>query len=740
MLKTTDPMRLIKNTLTERLREVIINKGLRIPEEKLKIEYPPEPSLGDLSSAISFVLAKEARISPIKLAEEIVSELANKDIPYISSIEAVRGYINFRLDYPRFSSLVIRTILTQKEKYGYDNIGNGKKVIVEHTSANPIHPLHIGTARNAVLGDALARIFRFLGYNVETRFYVNDMGRQVAYLVYGASKLQEKPRGKIDHWFGAVYSVTSIIIEKRKIMSQLLKDKLELIHLLESLCEKITNEIELTENQKLLLRKLRSIKKKLVELVTSEWTDQLESLKVILEELGSEKSLREDAEVIRNKIRAIKRDIKTAEDWLSASKIASIKWPEIYEKLYEKISMDNDPEETVNTLLQEFEKGNENIEKLFRKICESVLEGFRQTLSRIRIHFDAFDWESDILRGKLVDEIIENLTKKGWVYKDQTGALYLNLRKAIMEMDYIGKIFGLEPEIIQKAIIENKLDSMLPPDLVLKRRDGTTLYTTRDIAYALYKLRELKADLVLNVIGKDQTLAQKQLLAALTLAGYRNLINKYVHVAYELVILPGEKMSARRGKYITFDEILDEAEERAYEEVNKRSPQLSEEEKTKIARAVGIGAVKYALLSVAPDKTITFDWTRVLDFERNSGPFLQYSYARATSIMRKNNWQIPSVDAVDFSYLKEPVEIELIKHLAMFPETVRYAAQQMRPDIIAEYANKACLIFNSFYQQYPVLKAETGELKKARLLLVEAFRITIRNALNLLGIEPLERM
>ena len=167
---------------------------------------------------------------------------------------------------------------------------------------------------------------------------------------------------------------------------------------------------------------------------------------------------------------------------------------------------------------------------------------------------------------------------------------------------------------------------------------------------------------------------------------------------------------------------------------------MPEEEKRKIAESVGAGAVRYALISVSPDKVITFDWNRVLDFERNSGPFLQYAYARATSIIRKNEWKIPSVDVVDFSLLKEPVEIELIKQLSMFPETVLRAAQQIRPDIIAEYANKISQFFNSFYQQYPVLKAPSEDLKNARLILVEAFRITLGNSLRLLGIKPLERM
>ncbi|MHA1589435.1 MAG: arginine--tRNA ligase [Candidatus Njordarchaeales archaeon] len=738
-----DPIGFVKSVVKSELMEIIRCEIKDFPEDKVQIVYPPDPSFGDLSAATCFLLAKKLKRSPTELAKEMAEKLSARKIPYIGSVEALRGYINFRLDYPAFSRFVLSTILTLKDKYGFAEIGKGKKVIVEHTSANPIHPLHIGTARNAIIGDSLARIYRFLGYDVETRFYVNDMGRQVAYLVYGFSKIKSKPTGKPDHWLGAVYSVTSIIIEELKARKELSEKKKELINLLNSFLAKIKESTELLSSQYiLLLRRVISVKKKAEELVATDWIKSLNKLISSFKKIEDIKNdnIKNELKKIVEKIEEIKKVVKKLEDWSSSAKSAKLKWPEIYGELERGILKDEDPEAVINKLIREYELGNNDVASIFKKICNAVIEGFKKTLERIDVYFDAFDWESELVRSGLTDIIIKELEEKGWTYKDATGALYLNLREALLKREDIRQIFNITLNEVEKAIKNGKAEDVLPPNLVLRRKDGTTLYTTRDIAYALYKLKTLKADIVLNVIGKDQTLAQKQLLAALALTGHEELVRKYIHVAYELVVLPGEKMSARRGRYITFDEILDEAEERAYEEVNKRAPDMPEEEKRKIAESVGAGAVRYALISVSPDKVITFDWNRVLDFERNSGPFLQYAYARATSIIRKNEWKIPSVDVVDFSLLKEPVEIELIKQLSMFPETVLRAAQQIRPDIIAEYANKISQFFNSFYQQYPVLKAPSEDLKNARLILVEAFRITLGNSLRLLGIKPLERM
>jgi arginyl-tRNA synthetase len=267
------------------------------------------------------------------------------------------------------------------------------------------------------------------------------------------------------------------------------------------------------------------------------------------------------------------------------------------------------------------------------------------------------------------------------------------------------------------------------------RADGTTLYTTRDIAYTLWKFE--KADKIVNVIGMEQSLAQLQLKIALYALGYEKYADNFVHFAYNLVTLPGYKMSSRRGRYVTFDEVIDEAVKRAFEEVSKRSPHLSEEEKQKIADFVGIGAVRYALVDVDSSKPVVFTWDRVLNFETNSAPYVQYTHARAYSILRKADRE-PEKPA--YELLKEKLEHELVLTTASFPDAFVEATEFLKPNLIADFANSLADKFNTFYNALPVIKAEPQELSDARIALTDAVRIVLRNALKLIGIVAPEKM
>jgi arginyl-tRNA synthetase len=235
----------------------------------------------------------------------------------------------------------------------------------------------------------------------------------------------------------------------------------------------------------------------------------------------------------------------------------------------------------------------------------------------------------------------------------------------------------------------------------------------------------------------EQSLAQLQLKIALYALGFTKYADNLVHFAYNLVSLPGYKMSSRRGHYITFDEVMDEAVKRAYEEVSKRSPQLPEEEKKTIADFVGIGAVRYALVEVDTAKPVVFTWDRVLNFERNSAPYIQYTHARACSILRKADKK-PQKPA--YELLTDKLEKDIVLAIASFPDTFIEAAEYLKPYLIADYANALADKFNTFYNALPVLKAEPPELSEARLALVNAVRAVLRNALNLIGVFAPERM
>ncbi|MBM4401093.1 MAG: arginine--tRNA ligase, partial [Crenarchaeota archaeon] len=411
---------------------------------------------------------------------------------------------------------------------------------------------------------------------------------------------------------------------------------------------------------------------------------------------------------------------KQIDEWMSIAAELEEKFPTLFEKLLAKIGKDENPEEEINRLNRAYEDGDPAAKKLVRNVSELCLRGFRETQERVEIRYDSWDWESDLVWSSQVSEVLQKLKTSPFVYAEGE----------VLEFDAekVARILNL------KARLGLREDYEVPP-LTLMRADGTTLYTTRDIAYTMWKFD--RAERVINVIGMEQALAQLQLKLALYALGYDKHADNFVHFAYNLVTLPGYKMSSRRGRYITFDAVLDEAVERAYEEVSKRSPQLTEEEKRDIANFVGTGAVRYALVDVDASKPVVFTWDRVLNFETNSAPYVQYTHARACSILRK---AAREPENADFALLKEMLERELILSLASFPDTFIEATEYLKPNLIADFANALADKFNTFYNALPVIKAEPQELSDARLALTDAIRIVLHNALNLIGIVAPEKM
>ncbi len=588
--------------------------------------------------------------NPLDLAKQIVekAELEASSYNLVTSVKAEgQGYINFYVDMAEFARLALESTKALNSEYGYVKSEEPKRMIVEHTSANPVHPIHIGTSRNSVLGDALARILEARGHTVSRHYYIDDVGRQSAVIAYGYNLLgRPKPEGKPDHYIGAVYAVTSCLLEIRKL---------------------------------------------------KEAVERAES--------NSEESY------------DLRKDL---DDWVAVAAELEEKFPKLFNSLLEKIKKAKSPELEINLLLQEYETGKEKAKNLVREFSQLCLEGFKQTFAKAGVSVDSWDWESDFVWNGEVNRTLDALKKTPYVFSEND----------VLEFDaeQAAQTFGL------KKIFDIKEDQEIP-SLTLVRADGTTLYTMRDIPYSVWKFKQ--ADRVVNVIGMDQNLSQLQLKIALCALGHIEQAKNLVHFSYNLVSFPGQRISGRRGRYVTFDEVIDESVSRAYDEVSKRSPNMPEKNKRKIAEAVGIGAVKYALVETDPQKRVVFTWDKVLNFETNSAPYIQYSHARACSILRKVDLQPKNADT---SLLKEPLEHDLVLMVSRFPEVFVDAADNLKPNELADYANALADKFNTFYAVLPVIKAETPELSSARLMIVKAVKITLHNALELIGIEAPERM
>jgi len=278
-------------------------------------------------------------------------------------------------------------------------------------------------------------------------------------------------------------------------------------------------------------------------------------------------------------------------------------------------------------------------------------------------------------------------------------------------------------------------DAGIQTPLILQKSDGTSLYATREIATAEYRIERWHPEKMLYVVGKEQELYFRQFGAALPKLG----INvPCIHVTFGLVRLPEGRMSTREGRVVFLEDVIAEAVRRAEAVVRDRD--LSPEEKTRISRIVGIGAIKYADLSQSRVKEVVFDWDRMLALDGDSAPYLQYAYTRTRSILRKAPDFSPSSFILHPSSFVLPEESALLKSVARFPDSIVAAAESYEPHRIAGRIYRLARDFSAFYDKAPVLKAETDELRDARLFLVEMTGKVLATGLALLGIEVTDRM
>ncbi len=354
-------------------------------------------------------------------------------------------------------------------------------------------------------------------------------------------------------------------------------------------------------------------------------------------------------------------------------------------------------EEYVESLMLAYERGDEETVKKFREAVEAALKGIKETLQTINIEHDEYVWESEFIRNGYVDRIIKALEDRNLIKKD--GAWIVELK-------------DFEKEV------------------VVRRENGTTLYITRDLAYHLWKNERYSR--FINVLGADHKLYASQLSKILEILG----LKPPEVVFFEFVSLPEGSMSTRRGKFISADELIEKVRGEAEKILADR--EMDEEERERISKAVAVGGIRFDFIKVAPEKPMVFDWNKALDFERQTASYIQYSHARACSILRKAvEGGMP--DLQFRGELCTAGERNLVMLLSKFPYTISRVVRDLRPNTFAEYLISVAGAFNDFYRDHPVLKAES-ELRMHRLAIVDATRIVLRNGLELLGIEPLERM
>ncbi len=552
-------VREIKNTLD-------LEKEIDIP-----LEIPDEER-GDFALPC-FIFSKYLKRSPDQIAEFLSNEIKLD----LGTAKKTGPYVNFKINNERLVKETIEKCSKYKDSFGkYPS--KGEKVILEHTSANPNGPLHVGRARNPIIGDTLSRVYEKMGYEVERQYFVNDIGRQMAIFTWGSlnideNELPEPERSKIDYQMVRYYQRANSLLEEN---------------------------------------------------------------------------------------------------------------PNI--------------EEEVRGIIHSMEQGDKEILKVFRKNAEKVLEGVTGSLKRLNIYLDSFKNESDFVIDGSVDGLIKNMDLSNYCERED-GALYFEKE---------GK------------------------RTFLTRDDGTNLYPARDLAYHVWKAE--RADSLLNVLGEDHKLHGKFLIDVLKALDIEPIPE---FVFYSFVSFEGQEMSTRKGIYVTLDDLMDTAQKKARDEILKRRDDLDEQKIEDISEKVGMGAVRFNIIKVQPEKPIDFKWDEALNFQGDTGPFIQYTYARSCGILKKYDGNI-TLEEADLSKLNEEREIKLIKTMAKYPRILSMIQKNNAPHRLAKYGLELASEFNQFYRDHHVLKSKNK--KKERILLITAYRYVLKSLLDTLGIDAPESM
>ena len=357
-------------------------------------------------------------------------------------------------------------------------------------------------------------------------------------------------------------------------------------------------------------------------------------------------------------------------------------------------------------MLRRWEAGDEEVRSLWRTMNSWVYAGFDETYKRLGVDFDKIYYESQTyLEGK--EKVLEGL-EKGIMYRKEDNSVWADLTAD-----------GLDHKL-------------------LLRSDGTSVYMTQDIGTAQLRYQDYPIDKMIYVVGNEQNYHFQVLSLLLDRLGFK-WGKDLVHFSYGMVELPNGKMKSREGTVVDADDLVAEMIEdaRKTSEEHGQSKEFSDEEKGEIARIVGMGALKYFILKVDARKNMLFNPAESIDFNGNTGPFIQYTYARIRSILRKSGDVAVATDA---SYAPNAKEVELIQKLDAFKVAVADAGQNYNPAGIANYTYELTKLFNQFYHDYSILSADTEAEKIFRLKLARNVSKTIKNAMELLGIEVPERM
>ncbi len=372
----------------------------------------------------------------------------------------------------------------------------------------------------------------------------------------------------------------------------------------------------------------------------------------------------------------------------------------IYVKFHEEAEKDPNLENEARAYFKKLEEGDPEVTMLWQKFKDLSLREFNKLYETLNVKFDSYAGES--FYSDKMDEVVHMLKDKG-LLKDSEGAKIVDLGG-----------FGL------------------PPILILKS-DGATIYATRDLAAAIYRKRAYDFYKNIYVVGGTQSLHFSQIFSTLGLMGL-DWSKDCVHIGHGLVKFADKKLSTRKGDVVFAKDVIDEAIHKTLEIIENKNPNL--ENKKDVAKKVGMGALLYTFLKNNREKDVVFTWEEALNFDGDSGPYIQYTYVRGKSILKKAG-NIPAT--VDLGYLTTEDEFQMVRLLGAFKDSIKEAVDRYEPFVVIRSITEIAKAYNKFYNTHPILNAEDN-VKNARLQLTKAVGIVIKTGLGLVGIDTPENM
>jgi len=696
----------LQNILTPYIQQAV-QSLFEVPLEKVEFQATRKDFEGDVTVVI-FPLLKLIKGNPVEIGTKIGNYLV-ENVEVVSKFNVVAGFLNIVIADSFYTNQFSE--IKQNDAFGFvQSDANGKAVMVEYASPNTNKPLHLGHVRNVLLGYSVAQIIKASGKKVYKTQVINDRGIHIcksmlAWEKFGNGETPESTGLKGDKLVGNYYVKfeNELRNQSKPIFESFLNGDFssDKTNKKEKLEEFIS---EIKQHEGFYNSELEKIDFNILNKENVDLSDKLKTAiadnKLISAEFSNFKKAQSD-DYLKSK------SFKIIDELLKPVLVLASKIEKNQADVNEIARNSTSAMQEAKEMLRKWEAGDEEVVSLWKKMNGWVYEGFDVSYKNIGVDFDCNYYESNTyLLGK---DVVEDGLAKGVFYKKEDGSVWIDLTSD-----------GLDEKLVLRS-------------------DGTSVYMTQDIGTAIQRVKDFPdVDGMVYTVGNEQDYHFKVLFLILKKLGFDWAENLF-HLSYGMVDLPSGKMKSREGTVVDADDLMADMTKTA-REISEELGKLdgySDAEKAELYRIIGLGALKYYILKVDPKKRILFDPKESVDFAGNTGPFIQYTYARIQSILRKADFDY-NVN-VEVAELHEK-EKELLKIVAQFPEVIQQAAKSFSPALIANYTYDLVKEYNSFYQSVSILGEEDQTKKIFRVQLSNKVAQTVKNAFQLLGIEVPNRM